>query len=268
MENQTNVIAEEKADETEQLAKSVAEKEISEAAVVFGQSEEELGREFKKFKALKLFAKTFCDLTAALDDEEFDEGLSSAEEYGFGGVLVLPSDIVKTGQKISKENFTVFAAVCYPFGEDGAGVKKLAVRRAATQGAKRILVPVGVKAIKSGNFDFIRREFKKCVKVNKSVKITALLECGSLSAEEVARAVRTLSAAGVTSFCGNSGFRTRGNGGEYKLLRSEVKSGGELMAISTEPRGGDVVSLFHVADTVIAKNCNNVAERINKKLGI
>ena len=76
-----------------------------------------------------------------------------------------------------------------------------------------------------------------------------------------------LSSAGVTSFCGNSGFRARNDGGEYKLLRSNVKSGGELMAVATDS-GGDVISLFHVADTVIAKNCDGVAERINKKLGI
>lgn len=254
-------------DETGVLAKSVAEKEISETATVFGQSEEELGREFKKFKALKLFAKIFCDLTAVTDDDEFEEKLGQAVEYGFGGAFVLPSDIIKTRQKVDKNNFSIFAAVCYPFGEEGSGVKKLAVKRAATQGANRILVPVGVKAVKAGNFDFIRREFKKCVKVNKIVKITALVECGSLSAEEVERAVKVLSSAGVTSFCGNSGFRARNDGGEYKLLRSNVKSGGELMAIATDS-GGDVISLFHVADTVIAKNCDGVAERINKKLGI
>ena len=218
-------------DETDVLAKSVAEKEISETATVFGQSEEELGREFKKFKALKLFAKIFCDLTAVTDDDEFEEKLGQAVEYGFGGAFVLPSDIIKTRQKVDKNNFSIFAAVCYPFGEEGSGVKKLAVKRAATQGANRILVPVGVKAVKAGNFDFIRREFKKCVKVNKTVKITALVECGSLSAEEVERTVKVLSSAGVTSFCGNSGFRARNDVCEYKLLRSNVISGGAVQRV-------------------------------------
>ena len=252
----------------ESLAKAAAEKELTETALVFGQSEESLSREFKKFKAMKLFAKIFCDLTAVTESNEFDEKLSDVIEYGFGGAFVLPADVVKTKTALSEKNLTTFACVCYPFGEEGAGVKKLAVKRAISAGAGRVLVSVGLKTIKSGNYDFIKREIKKCLKVNKSIKITALLECGSLTQEETERTVKVLSAIGVTSFCGGSGFRGKSETGGYKLLRSGIKSGGELIAISQEENSGDVISLFHVADAVIAKDCKKIAEKIREKLSI
>ena len=62
---------EEKA-ETEAIVKTSENSEMLKTALVFGQSEDELRREFKEYKALKLFRKIYCDLTRVKinDDKE------------------------------------------------------------------------------------------------------------------------------------------------------------------------------------------------------
>ena len=72
-------------DETEAIVKAAENAEISKTAIVFGQSEDELRREFKEFKALKLFRKIYCDLTLTPDDV-FDDKLAEVVSLGFGGV--------------------------------------------------------------------------------------------------------------------------------------------------------------------------------------
>ena len=62
---------EEKA-ETEAIVKTSENSEMLKTALVFGQSEDELRREFKEYKALKLFRKIYCDLTR-VKTESFED---------------------------------------------------------------------------------------------------------------------------------------------------------------------------------------------------
>lgn len=113
---------EEKA-ETEAIVKTSENSEILKTALVFGQSEDELRREFKEYKALKLFRKIYCDLTR-VKSESFEDKLDEVVSLGFGGVIVFPTQARKAKEKIGKADVKVVAAVCYPFGEEGANVKK------------------------------------------------------------------------------------------------------------------------------------------------
>ena len=97
------------------------------ASVIFGQSEAEMRREFKAFKAAKLFKKFDCDLTDVFSPEEFDRKLIEAKNYGFGAVVVTPQKIKIAKTKLKGTGIEVVAAVCFPFGEECYGVKKYAL---------------------------------------------------------------------------------------------------------------------------------------------
>lgn len=253
--------------EAKELVKTDEQAEMLKTALVFGQSEDDLRREFKEFKALKLFRKLIFDLTASRDRDEFDGKIADAISYGFGGVLVFPTDIKRAKEKIGKADIEVIAAVCYPFGEDGAGVKKLAVKRVSTAGAGGVLLAVGVNAIKSGNTDFIRREIKRCLKVNKTLKLTAVIESGEMNAEEIERVTRMLSAIGVKSFCGGTGFCKRGDGTEYKIMRSFIKTDCELIAFDKSGKS-DVTGLLQIVDRVVTADGEKVVGEIRSRLAL
>lgn len=256
---------EEKA-ETEAIVKASENSEMLKTALVFGQSEDELRREFKEYKALKLFRKIYCDLTR-VKYESFEDKLDEAVLLGFGGVIVFPTQIRKAKEKIGNADVKVIAAVCYPFGEEGANVKKTATKKVSARGANGVLLPVGINAVKQDNLDFVRREIKRCVKVNKSLKIIALLECGELTGEETERTVKTLRVVGVKSFCSGSGFFGGTDGISLKNLRSGLKADCEIVAAEKNGDGSDVISLFSVADKVITADGERIAREIRSRLG-
>lgn len=240
---------------------------LRQTALAFGQSEEEISCEFKIFKAAKLYGKVYCNLTETFDCDEFCNKIAELSDLGFGGALVLPSYTVRTRVKFDGYGGDVFVAVCFPFGEESYGVKKLAVKRAIYDGATKILVPVGVRAIKESDFYSISKEFKKCVKINSSVKITALVDCDTLTADEIERTVKALSGVGVNSFCGWAKSRSLSVDGEgLRCLRAVMNVGDELVAIAS--KGDDAVGLFRIADKVVAYDCARIVDEITKRLGI
>ena len=157
--------------------------------------------------------------------------------------------------------------MCYPFGEEGANVKKTATKKVSAWGVNGVLIPVGINSVKADNLDFIRREIKRCVKVNKSLKVIALLECGELTGEEIERTIKTLCAVGVKSFCSGSGFFGGVDGTSLKSMRSGLKADCEIIAAEKKGEGGDVISLFSIADKVITADGERVAREIRSRLG-
>lgn len=271
-----NILADEVADktaerdvteeETKILAKTSENADLIKTAVIFGQSEDELRREFKEFKFLKLLRKVYCDLTLS-PDEAFDDELSRAAVAGFGGVVVFPTRIRRAKTLIGGADVKVIAAVCYPFGEECGGVKKTAIKKVSAYGADGVLLPIGLAAIKGDNLDFIRRDVKKCLKVNKSLKITALAECGECTGEEVERVVKVLSACGVKSFCTGSGYLSACDAAKTRCVRAGAAADAEIIATDKIGNGGDVINLLRFADKVITVNCEKVADDIRSRIG-
>ena len=237
------------------------------ASVIFGQSEAEMRREFKAFKAAKLFKKFDCDLTDVFSPEELDQKLIEAKNFGFGAVVVTPQKIKIAKMKLKGTGVEVVAAVCFPFGEECFGVKKYAVKKAIEKGADRVYVPVGVSAIKFGATDLIRREFKKIIKVAKKKKVSAVLENGIISSVETEKAVRALNGAGVMSFVSSSGKLSEGEGvSSVKNIRYFLRSGSEICGFTSSRKSEEAVGLMSVADRLFVKNAAELASDIRANL--
>ena len=95
-------------------------------AMIFGQSEEDIGKEYKEYKAFKLFRRVDADLTSIRDSENLRARIVDVLKFGFGNVIVNPRQVKETKKLLQNKNVGVYGAVCYPYGEELYGVKRVA----------------------------------------------------------------------------------------------------------------------------------------------
>ncbi len=237
------------------------------ASVIFGQSEDEMRREFKAFKAAKLFKKFDCDLTDIVSPEVLDQKLIEVKNYGFGGVVITPQKIKIAKEKLAGTGIEIVAAVCFPLGEEAFGVKKYAIKKAFEKGADRVYVPVGISTVKFNATDVMKREFKKIIRAAKKRKVSAVLESGIMTSAEIEKAVKVLNAAGVRSFVSSSGFFGSGESvSAVKSIRYYLAGGSEICGFTASRKSDEAVGLMSVADRLFVKNAAELAADIKANL--
>ena len=233
---------------------------LDKTAIVFGQSEEDISKEFKEFKALKLFKRVDCDLTSVTDNLLLKQKIEEAVKYGFGNVVVNPRQIKHAKRYLQGRKIGVYAAVCYPYGEEIYGVKKYAVKKAMEEGADGVYLPLSTSDLKSGRIEQVKRELFKIVKRYKRKKIFVVLEIGEINfsvAERIVKILLKSRIAGIVSGTGHSPYCKPFSGASD--LHS--LSGGKrtVVACSNTEKSREVVSLFSVADRVFLKNAPKMA---------
>ncbi len=245
-----------------------AREEIISGAAVFGQSEEEMNKEFRAFKAAKLFKKFDYDLTGVCGEDEFRSSIDGAITYGFGSVVVTPQWIVRAKEKLKDKGVKVAAAVTFPYGEESFGVKTYAAKKAVRAGAEEVFVPCGKSQIKKGNYDALKKEFKKLKKASKKASVYAVLDCGGLTSSEIEKTVGTLVKAGVRNFVATGSTEL----GELPVKAEGIKNGGKfavnLTCSTRSVNGKEVASLLAVSDRVFLKTAVAVARDIKESLKI
>ena len=256
-----------KNDETFSQEPRFGNDKTDKASVIFGQSEDEMRREFKAFKAAKLFKKFDCDLTDIVSPEVLDQKLIEVKNYGFGGVVITPQKIKIAKEKLAGTGIEIVAAVCFPLGEEAFGVKKYAIKKAFEKGADRVYVPVGISTVKFNATDVMKREFKKIIRAAKKRKVSAVLESGIMTSAEIEKAVKVLNAAGVRSFVSSSGFFGSGESvSAVKSIRYYLAGGSEICGFTASRKSDEAVGLMSVADRLFVKNAAELAADIKANL--
>lgn len=240
---------------------------VEKTAMIFGQSEEDIGKEYKEYKAFKLFRRVDADLTSAKDSENLKLKINEAIKFGFGNVIVNPRQIKEAKKLILKNPIGVYGAVCYPYGEELYGVKKVAVRKTFQEGADGVYLPVGTSDVKRGKYENVKKEFTVIARRYRHKKIFAVLEVAELDYMQVERVVKILLKANVAGIVSGSGHeiinRTFSGASDLHSL-----SGGKrtVVAYSGSEKSKDVVSLFSVADRVFLKNAPKIAMDLKANL--
>lgn len=266
-ENPTSRIVGENNAET--TAKTFGYDIADRASVIFGQSEDEMKREFRAFKIAKLLKKFDFDLTGEVSGETLSDKLEEAASLGIGSVLVTPQNLKIAKDKLKKTEAGVYAAVCYPFGEESYGVKKYAVKKAIEKGADGVFLPVGISSVKQGGFEAIRKEFKKIVKVCRNKKLFVVIESGAINSVETEKIVKILSAVGVKNFVSSSGYREIGEGlSSVKNIRYFLKSGCEVSGYTDTVKSDDAIGLLAIADRLLVKNAAELATDLKTAVGV
>lgn len=159
---------------------------FKDAVKVFGQSEEELSKEFKTYKARKMFNKMDYLLTdTELTDDEFIKECETAGYFGFKSVTVLPTKVKIAKLALKGKQVSVRALISFPYGEDVFKVKLTAVKLAVQSGADGIAVTVSTGAVKNGNQITMGAEIKKIVKAARKKPVTVILDANKMSEREI-----------------------------------------------------------------------------------
>ena len=241
--------------------------EVERTALIFGQTEEDMNKEFREFKALKLFKKFDFDLTGVKEVEMLNSLLEEVSHYGFGNVVVNPKQIKDAKRKLKGSGVGVYSAISYPFGEELYGVKKYLAKKSFEEGADGVFLPVGISDIKRGRIEQVKREFAKIVRRYKRKKVFAVIEVGEFDFQTCEKIVRSLLKVKVAGFVSSAGFSSSSkNMTSLSNLHSLADGRGIVVAYSDSEKSGDIVNLFSVADRVFVKNATKLAISLKTNL--
>lgn len=122
------------------------------------------------------------DATAADIDKLCDEALA----YGFAAVCVNPTWVRRCAQRLRGSGVRVASVIGFPFGAGTTEVKALEARRAIRDGASEIDMVINIGALKSGDYELVRRDIEKvadaCREAGALSKV--IIEAAFLSDEE------------------------------------------------------------------------------------
>ena len=122
------------------------------------------------------------DATAADIDKLCDEALT----YGFAAVCVNPTWVRRCAQRLRGSGVRVASVIGFPFGAGTTEVKALEARRAIRDGASEIDMVINIGALKSGDYELVRRDIEKvadaCREAGALSKV--IIEAAFLSDEE------------------------------------------------------------------------------------
>jgi deoxyribose-phosphate aldolase len=163
-------------------------------AVLFGQTEEEISKEYGSYKAKKLYAKLDYILpTYYLSYEDFKAKCLVVADYGFKSITVLPNYIGISKDLLKGKNVLVRALISYPYGEDFSNVKYYAVKQAIKLGADAIAVVLSARCIKNGNYKVITKSLKRIVKIAKNRPVSAIIDANCISSYEMEKITKIIS---------------------------------------------------------------------------
>ena len=156
---------------------------------VFGQSEDEIEKEYKNYKAQKVFNKMgYLLIDNSLSTKNFITECEIAVKYQFSSVTVLPS-FIKIAKSSVKNSVLVDALISYPYGEDSFIVKRKSVKDALKNGADKISYILSIKQIKNGEYKALETEIKKIGKICGKKPLSIVIDTSKLSPTEIVNCV-------------------------------------------------------------------------------
>lgn len=241
------------------------------SALVFGQTEEEIEKEFKNYKASKVFSKlNNLILDCSLAKSVLRKECETAGAYGFKSVTVTPN-ITKLCKEYVGGKTKVFTLISYPFGEDNFKVKLLAVKEAYKQGADGVTVALSVFDIKNASFKNITKFFKKIIQISRYRAVNVVIDTSKLSPTEVNSAVNSVTWAGKISSVIFSEFSLEKSVTTH-LLKEGIKAvdgKAEVGVIRNVSTAEDTVNLLGLGvRDILSEKCNDIVLDALKRLSL
>ncbi len=243
---------------------------LQEMAILFGQTEEEISKEFGAFKAQKLYNKMDYIIDESIFSyEEFKSKCLLAEKYGFKSITTLPTFIGLAKDLLKGKKVKVRCLISYPHGEDLSKVKYYSVKSALKMGADAISIIVSSRAIKSSNLKLITKTLKKIIKRAKNLPVTAVINVDGLTSYEIERTSKIISRECKLHSIMPYSFKEE-NVDYLNIVKSVLSAvdgkcyvdyGGNLNNVL------DTVSVLSAgANSITSKYCPSIANELNVKI--
>jgi deoxyribose-phosphate aldolase len=149
-----------------------------------------------------------------------------AEKHGFGCVCVNSAYVPLAKQLLKGTNVKVASTVGFPFGSSLTEVKAFEARNASEKGASEIDMVLNIGALKSGDYETVKRDIERVVDVKRShgndLVIKVIIETGYLTKEEKVMACKLAKEAGADFVKTSTGFVGGATIEDVRLMRETV----------------------------------------------
>jgi len=137
-----------------------------------------------------------------------------AMNYGFWSVCVNPSYISLAATILRDTEVKICSVVGFPLGANTPEVKALEAEKALRDGANEIDMVINLGALKSGDYELVKRDIRYVVKqgirFQRDTIVKVIIETGLLSDNEKALACQVVKESGANFVKTSTGINTRG----------------------------------------------------------
>jgi len=157
--------------------------------------------------------------------EQINKLCSEAIEYGFATVCVNPSYVKLCSELLKNSAIKVCTVIGFPLGATTTATKVAEASEALENGVTELDMVINVGAIKSGDYDFVKKDIVAIVKAAKGkALVKVILETCLLTDEEKILSCNICKESGANFVKTSTGFSTGGaNVSDIKLMRAIVK---------------------------------------------
>jgi len=177
-----------------------------------------------KGQLAKMIDHTLIKPTATRDD--IIKLCKEAEKHGFGCVCVNSVHVPLTKQLLKGTDVKIASTAGFPFGSSLPEVKAFEARKVVENGASEIDMVINIGALKSGDYETVKRDIEMVVDVKRShgddLVIKVIIETGYLTMEEKVMACKLAKEAGADFVKTSTGFVGGATVEDVRLMREVV----------------------------------------------
>jgi deoxyribose-phosphate aldolase len=156
-------------------------------------------------------------------EEEIRKLCEEAIRYGFGAVCINPYYVSYVSKLLFNKNVKVCTVVGFPLGSSTCETKEFETEDAVENGADEIDMVINLGALKSGDYNSVKRDIKGVVKSSKNSLVKVIIETCYLNHNEKMKACELTVAAKADYVKTSTGFGISGAKVEdVRLMRTVV----------------------------------------------
>jgi deoxyribose-phosphate aldolase len=179
--------------------------------------------EISRTQLAKMIDHTLVSPTATQND--IKKLCGEAEKHGFGCVCVNPMYVSLVTQLLKGTDVKACSTVGFPFGDTLPEVKAFETRRAVENGAREIDMVINLGALKSGDYEAVKKDIEVVVDVKRShgdITVKVIIETGLLTDEEKVLACKIAKEAGADFVKTSTGLVGGATVEDVQLMRETV----------------------------------------------
>ena len=162
-------------------------------------------------------------LKADASQEQIETLIEEATKYDFASVCVNPTWVSFAAQALKATDVKVCTVIGFPLGANTPEIKAFETSDAIQNGANEVDMVINIGALKSRNFDLVKRDIRAVVEAAKGTLVKVIIETCLLTDDEKVKACQIAQKAGADFVKTSTGFSTGGATVEdVALLRKTV----------------------------------------------
>ncbi|MGQ9530747.1 MAG: deoxyribose-phosphate aldolase [Candidatus Bathycorpusculaceae bacterium] len=140
------------------------------------------------------------NVKATATKKEIENLCKEAIRYGFGCAVVNPFYVGFAAKLLNGSNVKVCSTVGFPFGISLPEIKALEAVKAVEDGAEELDMVINLSALRSGDYDFVKRDITAVVdakRLSKEIIVKVIIETAYLTRNEKVMACKLVKEAGA-----------------------------------------------------------------------